>query len=425
MKLQEQTHPSGCKNSIAPAYSCSGLFFQHFISIVVSFSIFSFLGCKEQKTKINTDSKKDSSITYAISTIKPLPESEKKRLNYLCSQWYDSLLNNKRFNGAVLVAKNGNVVFEKYQGNNPPVKNNPVTDTTPFHIASVTKTFTAMSVLKLWQEGKIDIDQQYSAYFPAFNYPDVTVRCLLNHRSGLPNYLYFMEDLGWNNTIRIKNQDVLDWLINRKAEFKDISKPDTHFTYCNTNYVLLALLVEKISALTYPAYVKVNFFDPLEMKHSFVFTEAETTRITQSYDARGDLIAMNQLDLTYGDKNIYSTPKDLLIWHRFLSGGQLFTTTTLAQAYTPYSNEKKGIRNYGLGWRMNIYPDGRKMIYHNGWWHGNNASFIRLLDEDACIVVIGNRQNRNIYKAKYLIELFGSGYKTDEEEEGSEQVHKK
>jgi hypothetical protein len=74
---------------------------------------------------------------------------------------------------------------------------------------------------------------------------------------------------------------------------------------------------------------------------------------------------------------------------------------------------------------MNIYPDGRKMIYHNGWWHGNNASFIRLLDEDACIVVIGNRQNRNIYKAKYLIELFGSGYKTDEEEEGSEQVHKK
>jgi len=425
MKLQEQTHPSGCKNSIAPAYSCSGLFFQHFISIVVSFSLFSFLGCKEQKTKINTDSKKDSSITYAISTIKPLPESEKKRLNYLCSQWYDSLLNNDRFNGAVLVAKNGNIVFEKYQGDNPPEKNNPVTDSTPFHIASVTKTFTAMAVLKLWQEGKIDIDQQYSAYFPSFNYPGVTVRCLLNHRSGLPNYLYFMEDLGWNNAISIKNQDVLDWLINRKAELKDISKPDTHFTYCNTNYVLLALLIEKISTQSYPAYIKMNFFDPLNMNHSFVFTEAETGRITHSYDAGGGLIPMNQLDLTYGDKNIYSTPKDLLIWHRFLSGGELFTTTTLEQAYTPYSNEKKGIRNYGLGWRMNLYPDGRKMIYHNGWWHGNNASFIRLLNEDACIIVLGNRQNRNIYKAKYLVELFGSGYKSDEDEEGSEQVRKK
>lgn len=425
MKLQEQTHPSGCKNSIAPAYSCSGLFFQHFISIVVSFSLFSFLGCKEQKTKINTDSKKDSSITYAISTIKPLPESEKKRLNYLCSQWYDSLLNNDRFNGAVLVAKNGNIVFEKYQGDNPPEKNNPVTDSTPFHIASVTKTFTAMAVLKLWQEGKIDIDQQYSAYFPSFNYPGVTVRCLLNHRSGLPNYLYFMEDLGWNNAISIKNQDVLDWLINRKAELKDISKPDTHFTYCNTNYVLLALLIEKISTQSYPAYIKMNFFDPLNMNHSFVFTEAETGRITHSYDAGGGLIPMNQLDLTYGDKNIYSTPKDLLIWHRFLSGDALFTSKTLTQAYTPYSNEKKGIRNYGLGWRMNLYPDGRKMIYHNGWWHGNNASFIRLLNEDACIIVLGNRQNRNIYKAKYLVELFGSGYKSDEDEEGSEQVRKK
>jgi CubicO group peptidase (beta-lactamase class C family) len=425
MKLQEQTHPSGCKNSIAPAYSCSGLFFQHFISIVVSFSLFSFLGCKEQKTKINTDSKKDSSITYAISTIKLLPESEKKRLNYLCSQWYDSLLNNDRFNGAVLVAKNGNIVFEKYQGDNPPEKNNPVTDSTPFHIASVTKTFTAMAVLKLWQEGKIDIDQQYSAYFPSFNYPGVTVRCLLNHRSGLPNYLYFMEDLGWNNAISIKNQDVLDWLINRKAELKDISKPDTHFTYCNTNYVLLALLIEKISTQSYPAYIKMNFFDPLNMNHSFVFTEAETGRITHSYDAGGGLIPMNQLDLTYGDKNIYSTPKDLLIWHRFLSGDALFTSKTLTQAYTPYSNEKKGIRNYGLGWRMNLYPDGRKMIYHNGWWHGNNASFIRLLNEDACIIVLGNRQNRNIYKAKYLVELFGSGYKSDEDEEGSEQARKK
>jgi CubicO group peptidase (beta-lactamase class C family) len=425
MKLQEQTDPSGCNYSILPAHKNSDLFFLRFLTLVLTCFIFSSLGCKKNQSKSNTQAKKDSSFTYQLSPEKPLPEVEKKRLNYLCSQWYDSLLNNDRFNGAVLVAKNGNVVFEKYQGNNPPEKNNPVTDSTPFHIASVTKTFTAMAVLKLWQEGKIDIDQQYSAYFPSFNYPGVTVRCLLNHRSGLPNYLYFMEDLGWNNAISIKNQDVLDWLINRKAELKDISKPDTHFTYCNTNYVLLALLIEKISTQSYPAYIKMNFFDPLNMNHSFVFTEAETGRITHSYDAGGGLIPMNQLDLTYGDKNIYSTPKDLLIWHRFLSGDALFTSKTLTQAYTPYSNEKKGIRNYGLGWRMNIYPDGRKMIYHNGWWHGNNASFIRLLNEDACIIVLGNRQNRNIYKAKYLVELFGSGYKSDEDEEGSEQVRKK
>jgi hypothetical protein len=83
----------------------------------------------------------------------------------------------------------------------------------------------------------------------------------------------------------------------------------------------------------------------------------------------------------------------------------------------PYSNEKAGSRNYGLGWRMNIYPDGKKMIYHNGWWHGSNASFIRLLKEDATIIVIGNKYNRNVYHAKKLCDLFGNYYSGDEEEE--------
>jgi CubicO group peptidase (beta-lactamase class C family) len=130
-------------------------------------------------------------------------------------------------------------------------------------------------------------------------------------------------------------------------------------------------------------------------------------------------------DGVYGDKGIYSTPQDMYRWDQSFYKYTLLNSATVDLAYGPCSFERPGIRNYGLGWRMLCFPDGNKVIYHNGWWHGNNASFIRLLNEDACIIVLGNRQNRNIYKAKYLVELFGSGYKSDEDEEGSEQVRKK
>ncbi|MEP7079567.1 MAG: serine hydrolase, partial [Ginsengibacter sp.] len=78
----------------------------------------------------------------------------------------------------------------------------------------------------------------------------------------------------------------------------------------------------------------------------------------------------------------------------------------MEQAYTPYSNEKPGVRNYGLGWRMNVYPDGKKVIYHNGWWHGNNAVFIRMIQDSVTIIVLGNKYNRNIYQAKKMATIF-------------------
>ena len=354
------------------------------------------------------DSKESSVIKpYSLPAPAPLNEKEKKEYAIKCNYWYDSILKNTGFNGGILVAKNGNIIFEKYQGNAHLGLNEPVNNTTSFHIASVSKTFTAMAILKLWQEGKIDIDKQYSFYFPSFNYPGVTIRSLLSHRSGLPNYLYFMDELGWDQSKYITNQDVYDKLVTRKAELKDITSPNTHFDYCNTNYALLALLIEKISNSSYPQYIKTNFFEPLQMNHSFVFTSADSIKTTPSYDWRGQIIPLNYLDKVYGDKNIYSTVEDLLKWDRILSTNLLFTKETLKQAYTPYSNERDGIKNYGLGWRMNIYSDSNKIIFHNGWWHGNNAVFIRMIKEDATIILLGNRYNRGIYKAKNMITIFG------------------
>ena len=371
--------------------------------------LFTQLGTGCQEYSRNGAKSNEDSLNNLILLPAPAPLSiiEKKLLATACENWYDSILLKSVFNGGFLVAKNGNIIYERYQGFEPIDSNNAVNSETPFHIASVSKTFTAMAVLKLKEAGKLQLNDLYSKYFPAFDFPGVTIQTLLNHRSGIPNYQYFMEKLKWPDTLMLRNQDVLDNLILHKSSIEDIGMADRHFNYCNTNYVLLALLIEKVSGLSYSAYLQKTFFDPLQMQNSFVFTKDKSIRATASYDWRGKLIQNNYLDEVYGDKNIYSTPRDLLIWHRALNTNLLFSSISLQEAYFPYSNEKQGVKNYGLGWRMNTYPNGKKVIYHNGWWHGNNASFIRLLDEDATIIVLGNRFTQKIYKAYQLVNAFG------------------
>ncbi|RYY18228.1 MAG: class A beta-lactamase-related serine hydrolase [Chitinophagaceae bacterium] len=347
-----------------------------------------------------------------------LSTEEKNSLSKKCSEWFDSVLAPANFNGGILVAKNGVPVYERYVGNVVPKGSEPFTAETPVHIASVSKTFTAMAVLKLMEQGKLDLDDSVSRFLPEFNYPGVTVKTLLNHRSGIPNYAYFMEDLGWDKSEFISNHNILRALITQKDKIKNIGRPDASFSYCNTNFALLALIIEKASGMGYADYLQKEFFDPLNMKHTFVFTLKDTARATSSYDWRGDLIKLDFLDQVYGDKNIYSTVRDLLIWDRALASGKLFKSETMKLAFTPYSNERPGIKNYGLGWRMNVYPTGKKMIFHNGWWHGNNASFIRLPEQDATIIVLGNRFTRQIYKAHHLADIFDN-YNAEPEESDS------
>ncbi len=375
-------------------------------------------GCNNASQKKQSGSGADSAYTLiTLPAPQPVSKEVSDRLNRACSLWFDSSLLLKGFNGGIIVAKNGHIVFEKYTGTAHLPGSDLITAQTPLHIASVTKTFTAMAVLKLWQDGKLNIDDELSQYLPRFNYPGITIRSLLNHRSGLPNYLYFMETLGWDKTKWVSNEEVFNFLVNKKAALPNIAPPNTHFSYCNTNYALLALLIEQVSGKKLAVYLQQTFFGPLQMKNTFMADSTQITNAAPSYDWKGRLIPLGYLDMVYGDKNIYTTPRDLLIWDRALASTALFTPQTLEQAYAPYSNEKPGVKNYGLGWRMNIYPDGKKMIFHNGWWHGSNACFIRLLKENATIIVIGNKFTRSIYQAKILCNLFGDYYTPEEEEE--------
>lgn len=387
-------------------------------SLVYTFLLFLILAlssCNATEKKVAAKAAPAAGLILPPATI--ISPAEKATLEMACRHWYDSVLKNGPFNGGMLVAKGGNILFETYKGTRNLKGTDSINAQTPFHIASVTKTFTAMGILKLVEQEKVQLADEFSKYFPAFNYPGVTIQTLLNHRSGLPNYLYFMEDLGWSDTVIIKNSDILNYLITRKSELLNIATPDTRFNYCNTNYALLALLIEKVTGLSYPRFMQETFFGPLGMKETFVYTPAESYRATPNFDWRGQANANNYLDEVYGDKNIYSTPRNLLTWHRALQSNILFKPATLIDAYEPYSNERPGIKNYGLGWRMNIYPNGKKVVFHNGWWHGNNASFVRLVDQDVCIIAMGNRFNSGIYKAYKVVNSFGNYFGTVDVEE--------
>ena len=374
------------------------------------------LSCNQQGRSSNEDT---NAVPAEIILPAPgvLTAAEKERIDTACRAWYDSVLAPRGFSGGMLVAKNGTIVFERYAGTCHIPGNDSITATTPLHIASVSKTFTAMAILKLAQENKLGLDDEFSKYFPIFNYPGVTIRDLLSHRSGLPNYTHFLENMGWDKTRIASNEDVLNFMVEHKAEMVDVNTPGTHFTYCNTNYALLALLIEKITRLQYGDYIRRVFFIPLQMKNSFVYSTADSNRVVPSYNWKGKPEVMNFLDGVYGDKNIYTTVRDLLTWDRALRTNLLFTPETLQAAYAAYSNEKPGIKNYGLGWRMLTYPNGQKIIYHNGWWHGSNASFTRLINDSATIIVIGNKFTRNIYHARVLASLFGNYFNNTEEDE--------
>jgi CubicO group peptidase (beta-lactamase class C family) len=273
-----------------------------------------------------------------------------------------------------------------------------------------------MAILKLVQMGKLSLDDDVKKYFPAFPYDGVTVRLLLSHRSGLPNYIYFMEKLGWDPKKYCSNEDMLSYMI--KYRPNPNSTPNTHFEYCNTNFALLGLIMEKASGMNYADFLQKEFFTPLHMKDTYVFDLKDSATAMPSYDWRGRQEGLTYLDTGFGDKNIYSTPEDLLKWDQAMYTNEIFSKKTLEEAYTPYSNEKPGMRNYGYGWRMNVYRDGRKIIYHNGWWHGNNAVFIRMVQDSATIIVLGNKYNQAIYKSKKMSEIFEpSSVMEDEEKE--------
>jgi len=355
------------------------------------------------RPKNNTDKILGKSSTAEFD-FRKLNPAEKEYYSKRVRGLYDTLLERRGFNGGIIVAKNGEILLEDYHGYADLRTKDTITPNTPFHIASVSKTFTAMAVLKLWEDNKLNIDDSLQVFFPEFPYHNITVRLLLNHRSGLPNYVYFMPaDTAWRKRLATNN-DMLQFMIDKKPTW--YGYPNRGFHYCNTNYAMLALIVEKVTGQPFPQYMANTIFSPLGMKNTFIFSIKDTANYHPSYQPNNAAFRLESIDCIYGDKNVYSTPRDLFLWDKAIYSNQVVRKETYEEATKGYSFEKPGTHNYGLGWRLLLMPDGTKTVYHNGWWHGNNACFTRLVEDTATIIILGNKFNRNIYSGNKFASIF-------------------
>lgn len=387
------------------------------------------VGCNaslQQQQNTNPQTFAAAAAAPVAPVVQPLSKEDSSRYLAPVKAFFEKALLTRSFNGGVLIAKGNAVIYEHYTGyKDPRFAKEEINEETPMHVASVSKTFTGTAVLKLVQEGKIKLDDPLSTYFPNFPYEGVTVEMLLDHRSGLPNYVNYLQDMGWEKDKFATNQDVLNTLYQWKpaAQFK----PGTHFRYCNTNFMLLSLIVEKVTGQLFPDYMKKNIFEPLDMKDTYIFTmAADSATATRSFQGNR-LWEYDCTDNTYGDKNVYTTPRDLLKWARAISSGSVIRQSLLDSAFTASSNEKRSVHNYGLGWRLLDLPNGKKVIYHNGRWHGSNAAFAMLPEEDVTIIIIGNKFNTNIYSvARKSYDLFGNylqNGKGSEDDENEATAH--
>ena len=315
---------------------------------------------------------------------------------------------NHSLNGSFLVAKNGQILFEKYEGYSNFRDKTLITADTPLHLASVSKMITATAVLKLVNARKIDLEQKVNTILKEFPYHKVTVRMLLNHRSGMRNYSYFTDKKEiWDRHNTITNQELLNLMATKNIDLE--SKSGTRFAYCNTNYAMLALIIEKITGLSYKMAMKQIIFEPLGMKNTFVMDyENDRKKVAPSYKGNRVEIGMDYLDAICGDKNIYSTPRDLLKLDRARSASTFLEPELLQQVYKGYSNEHKGKRNYGLGIRMTELDPGVTLYYHNGWWHGSTTSYVTLRKENVTIIALSNKYSKNPYNVRKLSALFGN-----------------
>ena len=329
--------------------------------------------------------------------------SKKSKIAHFFNKNWPSKNNNISF----LVAKDGQIIYENYVGFGDIEKKTPITSETPIHIASVSKVLTATAILKLVNAGKLGLNQKVNTVLKGFPYPLITVKNLLSHRSGMRNYAYFTNEKGiWDKHKIMSNQDVLNIMINKKITLE--YKTDSRFGYCNTNYAILGLIIEKITGKKYSDAMKSMIFHPLGMTNTFAYDYAKDKNvITPSYRGNGQKIAFDYLDAIYGDKNIFSTPQDLLKFDMARNTEYFLSPELRYQIYQGFSNEHKGQKNYGLGIRMINWETGQNFYFHNGWWHGNMSSYVTLKKENVTIIALTNKNSKNVYRVRNLAPLFG------------------
>jgi len=295
-----------------------------------------------------------------------------------------------RFNGSVLVSKNGNIVYEKAYGYQNVTKNIPNTINTIYQIGSTTKEFTAAVILKLIENHQLSLDDKLSKYFPDFvRGNEITIRHLLTHTSGI--YEILRDPVAFNSGAHPRSKEqMLSFFINKPLDFD----PGTQYSYCNSGYMVLGLIIEKVTGKPYEQVVKDFILKPLGMKHTgFDFAGLQSPNKAIGYSKYTNKIKEASIPwdstATYSAGAIYSTVEDLYKWHKGLLNYKVYDKTSLENATTPF------LEGYGLGCWIDMIYD-KKVVCHGGNIFGFTGYFGRIQEEDVSIIILNNIFNRQI-----------------------------
>ena len=324
------------------------------------------------------------------------------------------------FNGAWLYAENGEIVSKGVLGFRDPEDTLPIAEDTIFQLASVTKQFTAAAVMLVRREGLLDFGDEITKFFPELTaYKGVTVRHLLNHTSGIPDYFddadWFIRI--WKEEKRVPgNDEILRFLCETKA--KPYFAPGEGLHYSNTGYNLLALLVERLSGVPFEEFLQKNIFEPAGMTstrcchirrdgvpfenyaQATVYDDGKCVADIDSAE-EGDVVAFDGLN---GDDYVYTNIFDMLIWDRALREGKVLTLEEQQLMYTPAKlnsgedavyDEDDGL-GYGFGWAVGREEEYGLVVSHSGGMPGVSTWFERFIDADRVLVILSCRDYTDV-----------------------------
>lgn len=297
------------------------------------------------------------------------------------------------FNGVALFAEKGKILYQKNFGIANLETNSPLTISSSFNLASVTKQFVTMMVMMLKEQDKLNYDDPIQKYLPPFPYEKITLRHLMTHTSGLPEYFELVQRYS-GPLDTLTNESLLRLLSERKPAL--VFLPGERYTYCNTGYALLASVIERVSGITFDKFFQQRIVTPLGLKNTCAYNLFLKTLPTNRVfgfrrdNGKNPSYDLMRLDGIWGDGNIYSSAEDLLQWDQALYNEKLVKQKTLMEAFTPVTLNDGSTYPYGFGWRI---ENAGKKVQHTGSWLGFRNLISRDLEKRYTLIVLSNGDN--------------------------------
>lgn len=344
-------------------------------------------------------------ITVLLLLITQLTQAQNK------AHRIDSLLQSMhqegRLNGCVLVAEKGKVIYKGSFGYANEETRQKLDENSIFELASVSKQFTAMAIVMLQEKGKLCFDDPVSKYIPELAaYKNVTLRHLLNHTSGLPDYMIF-RDTFFDKAKIATNRDVVEILQKHQPPLD--FEPGTQWHYSNTGYDLLAVVVDRVSGMPFEDFLKKYIFSPLKMNNTFVYARRLAPKQLDNYaygyvysnrlnkyvlpDNEENSRFVVYLDGIHGAGAVNSTIMDLFKWDRALYTHKLVSEAGMKEIFKDPGVTKVAAQRYGFGWFLEEFADLGKIVNHSGGWPGYQTFIDRHIDKDKTIIVLLNHDD--------------------------------